>query len=716
MTENPIIETGNEPGLKSLDLRDSYDSSDPAQDIATEFLIPVLENAETYDRLSGYFNSGMIAAASRGIASFVLRGKKMRIIASPQFSVEDLEAIEAGVNEVEKLKRVETALQQGLENLDGVADQFEKDHVAAFCWMLNTGQLEVRIAIPNQKANRAPLFHSKVGFVTDRFGDSLSFSGSINETSAGWTVNVEEFKVFTSWDNDKDAARSADDRSRFERFWNRPSESGVELFPLPDAVSKRLLKSAPREESLIRLYNERYAKKLEEQPARFERLRDYQREAVEAWETHGRRGLLVMATGTGKTKTAAAAIERAIEAEDRLVVVVTAPQQHIALQWANELGDMKPITSWGTPKWRQALRQAVAELTIGYRENIAAILVQQSAAKVETLEIWKAAEEAGVKVLFVGDEAHGLGASQMRNALVESFDWRLGLSATPDRYFDDEGKSLLTSYFENVSYEFPIEKALTWIDPVTGNTPLCQYRYYPYFFQLTEDELEEYEKLTLQAIREGGRPGQFGDGNDRLAMILIKRANIVKKSAGKMPLFRKALVDHGPVRQSIVYCQDSDQLKIAADVLSTLNYKSRKFTGEEGTKADPNFKGLSEREWILQDLASGAVDALVSMRCLDEGVDVPSAEMGFFLASSGNPKEFIQRRGRILRPAPGKKSASIIDFICVPPVNEFNDDEAKSLERSIFAREIDRLISLSSSAINSLDVTMELDRVRSSVL
>lgn len=716
MTENRRIETGNEPGLKSLTLRDSYDSSDPAQDIATEFLIPVLENAETYDRLSGYFNSGMIAAASRGIASFVLRGKMMRIIASPQLSNEDIEAIETGINEAEKLKRVETALQQGLENLGGVADQFEKDHVAAFCWMLSTGQLELRIAIPNKKANRAPLFHSKVGFVTDRFGDSLSFSGSINETSAGWTVNVEEFKVFTSWDNDKDSARCADDRSRFERFWNRPQESGVELFPLPDAVYKRLLKSAPRQESLIRLYNERYAKRLEVQPSRFERLRTYQREAVEAWEGHGRRGFLVMATGTGKTKTAAAAIERALESEERLVVVITAPQQHIALQWANELADMKPLTSWGTPKWRQTIGQAVAELTIGYRKTLVVVLVQQSAAKVETLDIWKVADKAGVKVLFVGDEAHGLGAQQMRNALVDSFDWRLGLSATPDRYFDDEGKSLLTNYFENVSYEFPIEKALTWIDPVTGNTPLCQYRYYPYFFHLTEDELEEYEKLTKQAIREGGKPGQFGDGNDRLAMILIKRANIVKKSAGKIPLFRKAVIEHGPVKQAIVYCQDSDQLEMAAEVLSGLNYKSRRFTGDEGTKAEPGLGGLSEREWILQDLASGAVDALVSMRCLDEGVDVPSAENGFFLASSGNPKEFIQRRGRILRPAPGKKSASIIDFICVPPVNELGDEDARSLERSIFSREIDRLVSLSSSAINSLDVTMELDRVRNSIL
>lgn len=702
-------------GLRDLNLLDSYDSSDPSMDIACDFLIPVLEVAETYDRLSGYFNSGMLAAAPRGMASFLSRGKKMRIIASPQLSSDDIEALEGGVSSSQRLARIESALSRGLENLDAISDEFERDHVAAFCWALKSGQMEIKIAIPVAKAFREPLFHTKVGYVSDLRGDSISFSGSINETAAGWSVNVEEFKVFESWSSEKDAGRCFRDRDRFLRFWNDSDPSNVEVFRLPEALERNLLKIAPKRESFLRLTKQRYEERTKASTTRFDRLRDYQKRAIERWEAGGRRGLLVMATGTGKTKTAAAAIDRARSVEEKLIVVVTAPQQHIAAQWSVELSDFSPITSWNSGNWRKKVEQSIDEITIGYRKQLVIILVQQSGAKDETQELWKLAEESGAKLLLVADEAHGLGAKEMRKILSPSFFWRLGLTATPDRYFDDEGKALLQQYFERVSDSFSIEEALKWIDPVTGNTPLCQYRYFPYFFELQDDEIDEYERLTKQAIRMGASSEQFGDGNDGVARILIRRANIVKTSMSKMPVFRKALEDHRPISQAIIYCQNQDQLRQASLELSDAGYSCRKFSGQEGTKPEPRFGGISERAWILNDLASGAVSALVAMRCLDEGVDVPSAQIGFLLASSGNPKEFIQRRGRLLRPFPGKRSASIVDFICIPPINELQDEQTRELERGIFRREIERMFELSASAINSLEVAMQLDTLKSRI-
>jgi superfamily II DNA or RNA helicase len=701
--------------LRELQLLDSYDSSDPGQDIACDFLIPVLEVAETYDRLSGYFNSGMLAAAPRGMASFLSRGKKMRVIASPQFSNSDIEALKSGISDGERLSRIEKALSRGIENLDAITDEFEKDHVAAFCWALQSGQIEIRIAIPLENAAREPLFHTKIGFVSDKRGDSLSFSGSINETAAGWSTNIEEFKVFESWASAKDAGRCFSDRDRFLRFWNESGKTKVQVFSLPEAIEKNLLKLAPKEESFLRLTRDRYAERAAPSASRFDLLRTYQKRAVERWELDSRRGLLVMATGTGKTKTAAAAIERAREQEERLLVVVTAPQQHIAAQWASELADMDPVTSWGAGSWRRRVSQRIDEISIGYRKHLLVIMVQQSGAKDETQALWRQAEATKLKSLLVADEAHGLGAKEMRKNLAPSFDWRLGLTATPDRYFDDEGKSVLQDYFVKVSDSFSIDEALKWIDPVTGNAPLCQYRYFPYFFQLEPEEVEEYEALTKKAIRKGAGIDRFGDGNDDVAKLLIRRANIVKTSKAKMPAFRQAIKDHAPVTQAIVYCQDTVQLNEAASELGRAGYLSRRFTGDEGTKPEPRFGGDSERARILRDLASGAVGALVAMRCLDEGVDVPSAQLGFLLASSGNPREFIQRRGRILRPFPGKRSASIVDFVCVPPISEFADEETRELERSIFKREILRMFELSGSAINSLEVTMKLDALRAKI-
>ena len=705
----------NPSSLQSLRLSESYDSSDPSQDIACDFLIPVLEVAESYDRLSGYFNSGMLAAAPRGMGSFLSRGKKMRIIASPQFSHNDIEVLKSGVSNRERLLRIEKALSLGIENLDAISDEFERDHVAAFCWALQSGQIEIQIAIPLENAAREPLFHTKIGFVTDRFGDSLSFSGSINETAAGWSTNIEEFKVFESWSSEKDAARCFRDRDRFLRFWNESEKTKVQVFPLPEALQKNLIKLAPKQESVLRLTRERYAERAASALTRFDLLRDYQKRAVKRWESDSRRGFLVMATGTGKTKTAAAAIERARSQEMQLGVVVTAPQQHIAAQWAKELADMDPITSWGSGSWRKRVSQRIDEISIGYRKHLLVIMVQQSGAKEESQALWKQAEDAKLKMLLVADEAHGLGAKEMRKNLSPSFEWRLGLTATPDRYFDDEGKSILQNYFARVSESFSIEEALKWVDPVTGNTPLCQYRYFPYFYELEPEEVREYEELTKRAIRKGARANNFGDGNDEVARLLIKRANIVKTSRAKIPAFRQAIRDHAPVKQAIVYCQDKEQLAEAARELGRAGYLSRRFTGDEGTKPESRFDGESERGRILGDLSSGAVDALVAMRCLDEGVDVPSAQLGFLLASSGNPKEFIQRRGRILRPAPAKRSASIVDFLCVPPIREFQDEDARELERSIFKREILRMLELSSSAINSLEVTMELDSKRAQI-
>lgn len=715
MTELDTAQSDALQGFPSLSLRANYDSSDPNQEVVSDFLIPALNRAETYDRLSGFFNSGMIAAAARGMASFISRGKKMRIVASPQLSAEDIEALQGLTDRPQEFSRIEEALRRSVDGIDAIVDEFEKDHVSAFCWMLQSGQLEMRIAVPQSIDGRQPLFHSKVGFMTDALGNSLSFSGSINETSAGWQVNVEQFEVFSSWGAGYDPERCQSHKELFERFWDFPASAGVFTLPLPEALKQDLVKRAPTGRRLPQLPQDYGPKPEEKTSDPMAGLRDYQKEAILEWEKNQRVGLLAMATGTGKTKTAVAALRRTLNEKERVLILISAPQQQIAQQWEAELKDLIPITSWGTPGWRRKTAAAVDEIAVGYRDFATVIFIQNSGAKEASLELWEEAEKNEIPVLYVADEAHGLGAREMRKNLVESFQWRLGLSATPDRYFDDEGKTALEDYFQGTVFDFSTDEALKWVDPKTGATPLSQYRYFPYFYQLEDDELDRYKELTQRAVALGAGRRSFGDGNDPVARLLMERAKVVKKSKGKLEPFRRALAEHGPISQCLVYCQDKEQLAEASAVLKSLGVEPRQFTGEEGSEPEERFAGLSERDWILKDLANGFVDAVVAMKCLDEGVDVPGASLGFILASSGNPREFIQRRGRLLRRAPGKHVATIVDFIATPPIDDLPDGESRGFEMAIFERDIQRTMEIARSALNYLDVAMELDRLREQI-
>lgn len=688
--------------LKELDLLDSYDSSFEASDIVSEFFEPALSASRRYLRLAGYFNSGMLAACARGMSRFLLSDGQMKLVCSPHLSDFDISSLEKAETTNERFSIFDAAISRGIEGLENLEDLLEKEHIEAMCWLLQESRLEVRIAVPRGQVALGELFHQKRGILEDSEGHKVSFSGSINETHAGWTSNVEEFKVFRSWIPGQAAYLSKDEEA-FLQHWNSSPLLKHETRPLSDAIREALVKRAPADISRIDLSSSKRKAAIPTE-SKLRKLRSYQEAAVAAWNRAGRRGILQMATGAGKTLVASHCIDQVLR-PDGGIVVITAPYQHIAMQWEAELDYLNPVCLWKSTRWKTQLEDSVRSLRTGLSKSLVIITVQNTAASQAFLDIL-AKLPSTVPSTLVADEAHGLGAPQMSRALSPLFESRLGLTATPTRYFDPSGSSLLDEYFGGCIYKFSLEEALNTYDE-NGRTILCPYEYNPIFFRLTQDELDKYRDLSLQIIRLGGR--KDASAEERRQNLLIKRARIVKASTAKLPKLSTLLDELPALEKLILYCENLEQMTLVAEELGRRGVVYSRFSGDESTKPESSRGGLSEREAILENFTEGKVDALVAMKCLDEGVNIPTAETAIFLSSSGNEKEFIQRRGRMMRQSPstGKLKARIFDFVALPDIRETKHDLSND-EKKIIENEMRRLQEFSLSALNATEVGYQI--------
>jgi superfamily II DNA or RNA helicase len=274
------------------------------------------------------------------------------------------------------------------------------------------------------------------------------------------------------------------------------------------------------------------------------------------------------------------------------------------------------------------------------------------------------------------------------------FNLRLGLSATPDRYFDEVGTEVLIDYFEKTVFQFLTSEALAWRDPVTGAKALCDYKYYPEFVELKDSELQQYEEFSAKIAKFSGRKLDK-DEQKALEGLLFKRAAVIKCASSKVPRLEELIsASNLEIAHTLIYCFDMEQLLAVSEILHRNGITFQKITGEESNAADPRYNGLSERDWILKQFGLGTTKILLAIKCLDEGVDVPQAKLAYILASSGNPREFIQRRGRLLRPSPGKDFAILHDFVVLPSA------ESNSAVASILRKESARILSLAKDALN----------------
>jgi superfamily II DNA or RNA helicase len=702
-------------GLRDIHLKKAYSSDD--DDILHDFYVPALGNSTEYYRLAGFFSSTSLAVAARGILGLIKNNGTMKLLVSPRLQEQDVEAIRTSSESPEKYFE-ETMLAE----MDRLRDKFVRDHVFALGWMIANNRLEIKVVVvygsdgnplSYESIQQRGLFHQKVGILGDKGGNTVAFSGSVNETASGWLENIEEFKVFRSWHPSEHEYIEADVH-KFERFWHGLPKR-IRVMDVPRAVKERLIEIAPTELEDIDL------------PAMYDRLtrsksiqlHSHQEDAVNGWIENGRQGIFEMATGTGKTFAALGCLERVSKSTQGLLTVVTCPYQHLVQQWKREIDkfgiqyDDLITADSANPGWRDVLIDSMIDLTLGYMKRLLVLTTHRTFSSDSFVSII-INNKHRFSALVIGDEVHGLGAEKSQEGLIDEYDLRLGLSATPKRWFDTPGTRIIYDYFGGVIYEFDLRKAINRINPATGQTYLTPYRYMPRFVSLYPEELEEYTRKT-RAIGLRFNQEQDEDVKDNLLeLLLFKRANIIKNAQAKYEVLDDLLDKISPLKWTIIYCSPQQ----IDTVMATMNKRrivAHRFTMEEGTTPDEKYNGLSERQFLLEKFAEGRYQVLVAMRCLDEGVDVPPARTAILMASSGNPRQYVQRIGRVIRRYPGKTEASIYDIVVTPSFGPLPPAVARA-EWAIFQKELERYEDIARVAINNAEALGLVYDVKSRVM
>ena len=701
-------------GFKSLPLKYAYDGN--KDDMLWDFYIPTLSKCMKYDRISGFFSSSSLAISARGLAEFIAHEGHMRLITCPRLSKEDIEAIQNAVSSID-----DVLAKQFIHDYDSIESQFQKDHVNALGWMLANGYLEIKIALlkkegrfcTEEEINEHAMVHQKVGIMYDELGDMISFSGSNNESATGWTENIEEFKVFRSWSEEGNFYLQSD-VEKFNDFWNGIVRSDCEVYSLPDAVKKCLLKAGESfkiEDLAVKKYYERAGSKKDNREEL--RLFYYQKEAVKMWEDNGHSLLLQMATGCGKTRTAIGCIQKAIVEGEPIVIIISCPQPTLSFQWKDDIESLKVdydtsiVLDGSVTKWDEKLRKEINRMLALGKRSLLVYTTHKLCAKDKFIKVINEFDD--VKTFLIGDEVHGMGAHEARNGLLDSYTYRLGLSATPDRWFDSFGSQVIASYFGNKSYVFSILDAQSNINPYTMKPYLVNYTYHPEFVSLEDTEMDEYLRLTNKITRMSQSTDE--EIADLLEFLMFQRANIEKNAKAKYKLLEDILGRIGDdIEDTIIFVSD-EQIDKVCQILGQRNIRAHRFTKDEGRTPSAEYDGRSEREYIIDKFKQKQYQVLVAIKCLDEGIDIPSAKRAIVMASSTNPREYVQRIGRIIRQDYGKFEADIYDMIIHPDITRISDDVLRSMEERIFRKEMDRVLDLSSNAKNNSEIVTTVYKV-----
>lgn len=667
--------------LNEINLSKSYRSN--KNDMIKDFYNPVLSSASSYKRAVGYFTISSLISISQGLDALIKNGGNVQIVASPLFNKEDIEVIKTGYK-----MREDVILNALIREFNNIESNEIKEKLNYIATLIADNRLDIKIAIMDEYA----AYHEKFGIVEDITGNKILFTGSMNETEKGITKNFESFVIFESW-NENQNEYVEEFEENFKDLWNNNTEN-LEIMEFPKALKEKLLEYRNFKKET---YNEKSIEDVEELnehpiiPKWFER-RKYQEEAIEAWEKNSCVGLLSMATGTGKTLTGLYGWAKLWDKCKKLVTIIVCPYQHLVEQWSEDVKkfNVHPILCYSAyPSWKKRVYDRINLFNYGTINNFTIITTN---ATFVMEEMQNFINQIQGEIFILVDEAHNAGTNTMKKVLDNRFKYRLGLSATPKRYRDEESTNFIYNYFDKEVYNFDLERA------IYGNEDercLTEYYYYPKLVELTEEEQEEYDELSLkiaQNIREENGKIII---NEIAKYLLIKRSKIVAGAKNKLNLLKTLMKDYINKNNILVYCgatnvQEDGKTERQIDKVCKIlgieyGMKIRKFTAEESSEERQEIIDMFSTEKSLQ--------AIIAIKCLDEGINIPAIQYAFIMSSTTDPKEFIQRRGRVLRRFEGKKYAYIYDFVTIP-----NSNNSKS--KSLVETELKRIYEFSTLSKN----------------
>lgn len=636
------------------------------------FYQPCLSAATRYARAVGYFRSSIFSIIGRSFLEFSRRGGTARLVCSPSITEEDAQAIASGY--ISRDEAIAQAIGRDIHEL--LSDPALGSRTMLLATLIQCGALDIRLAV---RSNGTGIYHEKIGIFTDSIGVRVSFLGSANETWSAWHSqgNHESIEVFRGWVSSAESARVQTHAAHFERLWDGVV-LGVDTVAFPEAQRKRLLTRATNslDDVDVGFTDEPIAP-----TARRREPMEHQLAAIAAWEAAGRHGVFEHATGSGKTFTAITAIKKHLATDQPVIVLV--PSQLLLEQWRREIEEEIPdstvlMCGGGHTKWKSN-GKLKAHTSPDLGMNRVVLTTMQTAATDSFLN----GVYGGSHLLIVADEIHQIGSPFNARAMALESGAALGLSATPIRYGDPEGTANIFKRFG------PVLPPPITLQNAIDSGRLVNYEYHPHPVNLSEDEAENWKRLTKQISFELAKSKKAFNGNgglsDKAKMLLIQRSRIAKKAQIKPGLAAGVICKaYEEGQRWLVYCEDSEQLTQTMDLLAAGGLHPIEYhTGMEGDRP-------AALEWFTR---FGGV--LVSIKCLDEGIDIPAVSHAFILASSQNPRQFIQRRGRVLRKS-GEKLLAVIHDAIVVPVDPENEPEQISLLKA----ELIRALQFADSALN----------------
>lgn len=680
--------------LTDYEFKSEYHKLD--DNIAKDFYMPCMSNSVLYERISGYFGSTIYIIAWNALKQFIENQGQMKIICSPYLSEDDAEAIKEGVN-AKNDEIIADNLKKEIDSLLAV-DYLTAPAKLLMCLIAN-GTIEIRLAIARDTSSGSNpaierLYHDKAGVFTDAEGNSVGFRGSFNETFKGLSDNgnVESADVFQSWDEGKDSERVKNIKDGFRKVWNGYYDEII-IYELPSEAKKYIRDKASKyrwEELLeeVKVTVNRASKWNPNKKNDVINLKKHQVDALEGWKEQGFRAIYQGCTGCGKTVIAISAIRYALDQGKSVLVLV--PSKELLANWNNEIrriiNDIEVsvfLCGGGNNAWKDDGNLAFWTSHTEKTKKIV-IAMMDTASKREFVD----GVSGGDHLFVVADEVHRVGSSYRRNALNIKNGMTLGLSATPERYGDPEGTRAIIEYFGDILQPpYTLKNAL-------ADKVLTPYYYYPVRVELTPTEQEAWDDITRKINKRYAMNQSSGGSSDEdtfLQHMMIERARIIKKAENKKQKALEILKENYKEGQKwLVYCEDKTQLDEVLVSIRNIGIDAYAYYADMPGDRETTLKYFAENGGVV-----------VSIKCLDEGVDIPSTTHALILASSKNPREFIQRRGRILRRSDQKNFSFLYDAIAIP--NASTDKEDKSL--NIVVSELARAIEFGGMARNPACIT-----------
>ena len=707
--------------LSDVHFKHSYTSGyDEPKDFFTEALI----ESCNFDLGLGFFSSSGIRSLSYGFALFIANGGKMRVVMNHILSKEDKEVIENGQKHL--IEDFEDNILCDIKKLIETLSKEDEQFFRCLSYLISVDRIKFVATV----STKGGLGHDKYGIFKDEKGNKVAFIGSANFSQSALELNGETITVFTSPNDDN---RIAEYQTLFDQSWENDTPH---LIHIPIENVKTFIREKFPEASLTNLIEEginlresigmdndvpqKYYKpiskriidkiELKEQEPRFPfpEERKIQIDAYNAWIGNGKKGMFAMATGSGKTVTALNCIRKQYKENGYYKAIIVVPTQALAMQWEHETKsfNFQNIVSTHSDKdWKDVLSRYITRSLLDSTKSIILITTYATFNRNDIQLFLK--KVRGIETfIYVADEAHNIGSQNSLKHLPEMINWRIGLSATPERIYDDLGTEKLYDFFDSkppkYTYRYTMKQAIE-------EGILCHYDYYPIFIELTSSEMEEYERISDQLRKYiDADTGKYKPNAEKL---LLKRKRIIHKAENKKiaisdlleELKQKQKLDYTFVFVPEGYEPDysiNDSYNIDQDDIHIIDEYAQMFK-EHGYSYHKYISGLDDAPSILQNFADGDIQILLSMKCLDEGVDIPRAEHAIFCSSTGNPRQFVQRRGRVLRKCKGKEKARIWDLIVTPP-NIL--DESNKIERNLFFNEVKRIVNFAALADNQIDI------------